>query len=170
MRWALASKLHLSLAALDLLRLSSHLIRCRPGAQTRHARKPSHQCAVQMADEADRLSPSATYSVGRAGDTRYAAPSSSAGSTYELHVLPEKARNIATSETSTDDDLGVFSSSPLHSQQKEEMSRVPLLVRSSPAQGTGKLMGASRPCVLGHLFASWHHNTVALVRLVTTSM
>jgi hypothetical protein len=94
-----------------------------------------------MADEADYLSPSFAPSVGHAGDTRYsAAPSSAAGSTYELHVLPEKARHIATSETSPDDSHGVLHPSRLNTQRRDEMSRAPLLVRSSPAQGTGKLM------------------------------
>ncbi|KAF2828509.1 OPT-domain-containing protein [Ophiobolus disseminans] len=94
-----------------------------------------------MADEASRLSPSVALSVGCVGDTRYAAPSSSAGSSYELHVLPEKAKSIATSETRPDDQHGVSRTSPLDRQQKKEMSRVPLLVRSSPAQGTGSYGG-----------------------------
>ena len=98
-----------------------------------------------MADEADDLSPSLAPS--RIGDTRYV-PSSSAGSTYELHVLPEKARNIATSETSPDDGHGVLRTSRPDSQQKKEMSRVPLLVRSSPAQGTGKLMACCDPVLV----------------------
>lgn len=105
--------------------------------RARRCRQP-----VLMADEAGRLSPLFVAPSGRVGDTRYVAPSSSAGSTYELNVLPEKARNIATSdETSLDDEHdehGVSRPSRLDSPQK--MSRVPLLVRSSPAQGTGKLM------------------------------
>jgi hypothetical protein len=62
---------------------------------------------------------------------------------YELHTLPEKARNIATSETRPDDEHDLSSpcqNSPL--SDKNAMSRAPLLVRSSPAQGTGKLMTA----------------------------
>jgi hypothetical protein len=98
-----------------------------------------------MADESSRLSPSVAPSAGRVGDTRDAAPSSSAGSSYELHVLPEKARNIATSETSPDDEHDTSRTSHLDSQQKQAMSRVPLLVRSSPAQGTGKLMAQGDP-------------------------
>ncbi|KAH8732383.1 OPT oligopeptide transporter protein-domain-containing protein [Phaeosphaeriaceae sp. PMI808] len=98
-----------------------------------------------MADGTNRLSGSPASSVGRVGDTRRAvpssSPSSSAGSTYELHVLPEKARNIATSGTRPDDERSVFCASPLNSQQREEMSRAPLLVRSSPAQGTGSYGG-----------------------------
>jgi hypothetical protein len=94
-----------------------------------------------MADEASYLSPSSAPSVDHGGDTRYSsAPSSAAGSSYELHVLPEKARHIATSETRPDDEHCVFRASRPNSQHREEMSRAPLLVRSSPAQGTGKLI------------------------------
>jgi hypothetical protein len=94
-----------------------------------------------MADGPKRLSPSSAPSAGRVGDTRYVlAASPFAGSTYELHDLPKKARHTATSETSLDDENGDFCASRLNDQQREEMSRAPLLVRSSPAQGTGKLM------------------------------
>jgi hypothetical protein len=93
-----------------------------------------------MADEADYLSPSFAPSVGHAGHTRYSpAPSSAAGSTYELHALPEKARHIATSEARPDDGQDIPHPNRLNTQHREEMSRAPLLVRSSPAQGTGKL-------------------------------
>lgn len=97
-----------------------------------------------MADEdADRLnSPSFASPAGHVGDTRFStAPSSAAGSTYELHVLPEKARHtpVATSETRPDDGHPVFCASRSNTQHRDEMSRAPLLVRSSPAQGTGKL-------------------------------
>jgi hypothetical protein len=98
----------------------------------------AHTVASLHMDGEGRLSPTVATSVGRVGDTRCAAaPSSTA---YELHVLavPEKARNIATSETSSDDELGA-SRTPRPNDQQREMSRVPLLVRSSPAQGTGKL-------------------------------
>ncbi|KAH7088482.1 OPT oligopeptide transporter protein-domain-containing protein [Paraphoma chrysanthemicola] len=95
-----------------------------------------------MAGDAGRLPSSLASSVGPVGDTRYSAPSSSAGSAYELHVLPEKAKNnIATSETGPDDEHRVLPHSRRNSQQEPEMSRVPLLVRSSPAQGTGSYGG-----------------------------
>lgn len=98
-----------------------------------------------MADEdADHLkSPPFALSTGHVGATRSSTvPSSAAGSTYELHVLPEKARHtpVATSETRPDDGQPVSCTSPLNTQHREEMSRAPLLVRSSPAQGTGKLL------------------------------
>jgi hypothetical protein len=92
-----------------------------------------------MADEADYLTPPSAPSAGHVGHTSYVAPSAP-GSTYELHVLPEKARHIATSETRPDDEHSVLRASRIDTQHREEMSRAPLLVRSSPAQGTGKLM------------------------------
>jgi hypothetical protein len=104
-----------------------------------------------MADEANYLSPSSAPSADHGGDTRYTAdPSSAAGSSYELHVLPEKARPSATSETRPDDEHCVLRASRSNSKHTGEMSRVPLLVRSSPAQGTGKLeaqrMAGLRTC------------------------
>lgn len=101
-----------------------------------------------MADDTNDLSPPFAPSVGP-GDTRCpSAPSSDAGSTYELHVLPEKARHIATPETRPDDEHRVLRDSRLNTQHREEMSRAPLLVRSSPAQGTGKLMSRA---ILEHI-------------------
>ncbi|KAF2033590.1 OPT-domain-containing protein [Setomelanomma holmii] len=95
-----------------------------------------------MAGDASRLSSSLASSVGSVGVTRYSAPSSSAGSAYELHDLPEKARNIATpSEAGPDDEHTVVRTSRRNSHQEQEMSRAPLLVRSSPAQGTGSYGG-----------------------------
>jgi hypothetical protein len=67
-------------------------------------------------------------------------PSSLAGSSYELQDFRQQARD--TTIAASDDERG-FSA---HSQEipssspKRRMSRAPLLVRSSPAQGTGKLM------------------------------
>ncbi|KAH5696161.1 hypothetical protein HBI44_111420 [Parastagonospora nodorum] len=95
-----------------------------------------------MADEANYLSPSSAPSADHGGDTRYTVdPSSAAGSSYELHVLPEKARPSATSETRPDDEHCVLRASRSNSKHTGEMSRVPLLVRSSPAQGTGSYGG-----------------------------
>jgi hypothetical protein len=95
-----------------------------------------------MADEPKRLFQSAP-SAARVGDTRYElAASPFAGSTYELHDLPEKATHTAPSGTSFNDENGDFCASRLNNQQRKEMSRAPLLVRSSPAQGTGKLLDA----------------------------
>ena len=76
------------------------------------------------------------------GNTRHDRPPVSPGS-YELQPLPDKAkkaRNIATSETTSDDDLDLPAGRPDSPTRsvKKAMSRVPLLVRSSPAQGTGK--------------------------------
>ena len=75
------------------------------------------------------------------GNTRHDRPPVSPGS-YELQPLPDKAkkaRNIATSETPSDDDLDSPAGRPETPTRsvKTAMSRVPLLVRSSPAQGTG---------------------------------
>ncbi|KAF1921156.1 OPT oligopeptide transporter protein-domain-containing protein [Ampelomyces quisqualis] len=95
-----------------------------------------------MADETNDLSPPFAPFVGSAGETCCpTAPSSDPDSTYELHVLPEKARHIATPETRPDDEHCVFRDSRLNNQHREEMSRAPLLVRSSPAQGTGSYGG-----------------------------
>jgi len=91
-----------------------------------------------MADEAAPLS---APSVGHVDVPRYA-PSSSAGSTYELNVLG-KAKNTATSELGPDDEQEVVARLS-HSDSRQKMSRVPLLVRSSPAQGTGKLIAHFR--------------------------
>ncbi|KAL5114417.1 hypothetical protein ACEQ8H_007672 [Pleosporales sp. CAS-2024a] len=97
-----------------------------------------------MADEPSHLSPSSAPSADRRGDTRCEAtptPSSAQGSSYELHVLPKKARLIAASETRPDDDHSALRASLPNSRHREDMSRVPLLVRSSPAQGTGSYGG-----------------------------
>lgn len=74
------------------------------------------------------------------GDT-HAGPSSSLGSCeFELQVFPRAAGSIATPDRRPHDDRD---SSNLPTENpfppvKKAMSRVPLLVRSSPAQGTGK--------------------------------
>ncbi|KAI8937030.1 hypothetical protein NX059_006250 [Plenodomus lindquistii] len=73
--------------------------------------------------------------------TANAGTPTSAGS-YELHALPEKARNIATPQTRPDDEHDP-SRPPANSPSLDKitMSRAPLLVRSSPAQGTGSYGG-----------------------------
>jgi hypothetical protein len=109
-----------------------------------------------MAEEAGRLSPPSSPSFGRVGDT-LAAPSSSTGSTYELNVLG-KAKNIATSELCPDDEHEVVARLP-RPDSRQKMSRVPLLVRSSPAQGTGKLMARFRT-LLSHQFLPHFHPEV----------
>ncbi|KAH9871945.1 hypothetical protein J1614_006204 [Plenodomus biglobosus] len=70
-----------------------------------------------------------------------AGTSRSAGS-YELHALSEKARNTGASQTRSDDEQHP-SDPPANppSLDKNSMSRAPLLVRSSPAQGTGSYGG-----------------------------
>jgi hypothetical protein len=94
---------------------------------------------------------SSSLPVHRSGDTSSDSLPAPVGS-YELQILPGKARNIATSETRSDDALDSSAGHPENPTRsvKKAMSRVPLLVRSSPAQGTGKLMVAKRHprCVL----------------------
>ena len=92
---------------------------------------------IHMADEAghELSSIAAPRSSGRAGVTDCAAT----GSSPTGRLVPEKARSVATSETRTDDEHVLSRSSTPTSQRKRKMSRAPLLVRSSPAQGTGKL-------------------------------
>lgn len=88
-------------------------------------------------------STSSTRGSSSLGDTRFASSATSAGS-YELHVLHEKARSsIAPAETSPDDGVNESKHPPAlsHPPDKREMSRAPLLVRSSPAQGTGSYGG-----------------------------
>ncbi|KAF1947667.1 OPT-domain-containing protein [Clathrospora elynae] len=97
-----------------------------------------------MAGEARRESSLSVTSspVQRSGHTNESL-SSSTGS-YELHVLLGKARNIATPETRSDDGVDLsagYSEHPPRSIFEKAMSRAPLLVRSSPAQGTGSYGG-----------------------------
>ena len=94
-----------------------------------------------MAAEEASLPPVASSLVPLAGDTRFDVdPSSPAGSSYELHDFHPKARNIATSASDDERDLSPHPTDPSSPSVKRRMSRAPLLVRSSPAQGTGKLM------------------------------
>lgn len=86
--------------------------------------------------------PAASSSSARVGDTEAADIPSSAGS-YELHVLPQKATSIAAADKSPHDEsdgIALPAQSP-PDPDKKEMSRTPLLVRSSPAQGTGSYGG-----------------------------
>ncbi|KAF2853002.1 OPT-domain-containing protein [Plenodomus tracheiphilus IPT5] len=96
-------------------------------------------------DACHELSSSDTRSPGprprSPSDTASAGTPTPAGS-YELHALPGTARNRATSETRPDDEhdpSGPPENPP--SLDKHNMSRAPLLVRSSPAQGTGSYGG-----------------------------
>lgn len=75
-------------------------------------------------------------------ETSYPGLPTSAGS-YELSdIVPEKATNIATSETTSDDDRDPSVRPFDHPPPPDMSSRPLLLVRSSPAQGTGKLKNA----------------------------
>ena len=92
-----------------------------------------------MAAEEALFLPVASSSTFR--DTSYdPGPSSPAGSSYELHDFREKARNIATAASDDERDLSAQPTENPSPSVKRRMSRAPLLVRSSPAQGTGKLM------------------------------
>ena len=104
------------------------------------AHPPIHMANEDGCGSSSSLAPSSVHSSS--GTTRHDPLSVSQGS-YELQVLPgkaKKARNIATSETTSDDDLDLPAGRPDSPTRsvKKAMSRVPLLVRSSPAQGTGK--------------------------------
>jgi hypothetical protein len=112
-----------------------------------------------MAEEVRPSFPSVASSpIPPAGDTSYVGLSSPTGSSYELHDFPEKARNIATATSDDERDLSVLHTENLSPSDTRRMSRAPLLVRSSPAQGTGKLMN--------HLA---FHARVALRRRMTVS-
>lgn len=80
----------------------------------------------------------ASSSSVRTGNSGAAHFAFSAGS-YELHDLPEKAKCIAALETNPDDDGEGCAHVSL--SLDKNMSRAPLLVRSSPAQGTGSYGG-----------------------------
>jgi hypothetical protein len=74
-------------------------------------------------------------------DTSYdPGTSSPVGSSYELHDFRQKTRNIATAAADDERDLSAQFTGNLSPSRQRRMSRAPLLVRSSPAQGTGKLM------------------------------
>lgn len=75
------------------------------------------------------------------GATRATQPTQSGS--YELHSLPNKASNTAPAGHSPHADTTLAPArldSPSH-QDETAMSRAPLLVRSSPAQGTGSYGG-----------------------------
>lgn len=70
-------------------------------------------------------------------------PATSQGS-YELHALDSNRRSYSLSSSHTNDEPHeheVENSAHLASSPNEDMSRAPLLVRSSPAQGTGSYGG-----------------------------
>ncbi|KAL6706576.1 hypothetical protein ACN47E_005332 [Coniothyrium glycines] len=95
------------------------------------------------------------------GHTSSAGQIDSAAGYYELHVLPEKARNIATAETRPDDEHDLPGLCPNRpSSDKIAMSRAPLLVRSSPAQGTGSY-GGLPPLSMSPDESDEHHVTRA---------
>lgn len=102
--------------------------------------------------------PVASLPIIPAGDTSYdPGTSSRAGSSYELHDFRQKANNIATAASDDERDLSAHPTENCSPSDKRRMSRAPLLVRSSPAQGTGKLMNhlafrarvALRRCMTG---------------------
>ncbi|KAF2661214.1 OPT-domain-containing protein [Lophiostoma macrostomum CBS 122681] len=78
----------------------------------------------------------------RVGDPSGADLATVAGS-YELHVLPEKARSNPTPGSNPHDENRLNDAEPPAplSPSGQNMSRAPLLVRSSPAQGTGSYGG-----------------------------
>jgi hypothetical protein len=75
--------------------------------------------------------------------------------------LPEKAKSIAAPQTRRDDEHGGVRNPSLDSHPQEEMSRMPLLLRSSPAQGTGKLTNGKLLCALESPLVSEHHTETA---------
>lgn len=89
--------------------------------------------------DAESTVPSSSTRVGGTTATGFAPGPGS----YELHPLPEKARSSASLETSPDDEPPPDDeeSHPGLSLPPDNMSRAPLLVRSSPAQGTGSYGG-----------------------------
>lgn len=105
---------------------------------------------VLMANEARRppSQPPASLPARPSRDTRHPSRPERATASYELHALAAKATDV--SATPADDGPDLLPPTPdssLHSLDKT-MSRVPLLVRSSPAQGTGKLTLCDAPCSL----------------------
>ena len=103
---------------------------------------------IYLRDAAGELGVPVTFSSGNIGATRQAGSSSSPGSdggNYELHDFAGNVRNTATNQTSPHEDrdsLDLSVEEPRSPSFAKAMSRVPLLVRSSPAQGTGKLRNA----------------------------
>jgi hypothetical protein len=78
-------------------------------------------------------------SISRAGNTRPPDSSFAAAGSYELHVLRQKENIESISHDESDESDRPFDPSPHPNSQN--MSRVPLLVRSSPALGTGSYGG-----------------------------
>ncbi|KAF2644978.1 OPT-domain-containing protein [Massarina eburnea CBS 473.64] len=103
------------------------------GSEARSSRPSEPAIAVQPGEHSLNL---------RRGCTG-ATKSSTGPGNYELQDLPQKATRIAPAETSPDDSEATFptvAESP-HPDDRKKMSRTPLLMRSSPAQGTGSYGG-----------------------------
>lgn len=103
---------------------------------------------VHMDDEAGHeslLPPAAPSPAYPPGHTRHPSRPVPATATVtvsvELQHLPAKATHLPTPQASSDDGLDLPAERAHDPSQSltKTMSRVPLLVRSSPAQGTGKL-------------------------------
>ncbi|KAF2786563.1 OPT-domain-containing protein [Melanomma pulvis-pyrius CBS 109.77] len=95
-----------------------------------------------------------------AEDTISAEPALSSTGNYELHALSKKATQIASagSHPHDDDDEPHLPPTP----SKTNMSRAPLLVRSSPAQGTGSYGGLPILSLSSSPDSDDHHVTSAL--------
>lgn len=98
-------------------------------------------------------------------ETRVAAESAQSSS-YELRALPDKARNTAPAGPSIHDDSPAIADRPAFPLDTDDpaMSRAPLLVRSSPAQGTGSYGGLPVLSVSSSPDDSDHHVTNFLRR------
>ena len=91
-----------------------------------------------MAEEASL--PPVIYSPALRNTGYDPGPSSLAGSSYELQDFHQQARDTTIAASDDERDFSAHSQEIPSSSPKRRMSRAPLLVRSSPAQGTGKLM------------------------------
>lgn len=85
---------------------------------------------------------------------------------YELRPLPPNPRSTAPAKRVPHDDLDLAASStdPLQLPEEREMSRAPLLVRSSPAQGTGSYGGLPVLSMSSSPESEDHHVTSFLQR------
>ena len=122
-------------------------------ADRRPSRLPHDPAASSSGTRVRRLS---------AGATRSPEPASSSAGAFELHDIPPEALSIATAvwdphDAAQEDEL----SSTL---DQTNMSRAPLLVRSSPAQGTGSYGGLPVLSMSSSPESDDHHVTSALHR------